>query len=82
MYVSRQDRALKASRNVRNEPRLGEGSTDLSGLPRLDVVEVEQWRWIWGSRHDYHLHNDQVIMDLREVLSGPLRTAGFRTIGR
>jgi pimeloyl-ACP methyl ester carboxylesterase len=80
VYVSPQDRALKASRNVRNEQRLGEGGTDLSSLPRLDVVEVVQWRWIWGSQHHYHLHNEAVIVDLRKVLSGPPHLEGSRTI--
>jgi esterase/lipase superfamily enzyme len=80
VYVSPQDRALKASRNVRDEPRLGEGGTDLSSLPRLDVVEVLQWRWIWGSQHHYHLHNEAVIVDLRKVMSGLPHLEGSRTI--
>ena len=82
VYVSPQDRALKASRNVRDQPRLGEGGADLSGLPGLDVVEVVQSRWRWGARHLYHLTDDAVGADLREVLSGPPHTSGSRTIGR
>jgi esterase/lipase superfamily enzyme len=81
VYVSPQDRALKASRDVSREPRLGEGGTDLSGLPKLDVIEVIQWRWIWGSHHDYHLRNTDVVNDLREVFSGPPHASGSRTIG-
>jgi hypothetical protein len=81
VYVSPQDRALKASRNVRDQPRLGEGRVDLSSLPGLDVVEVLQSNWIfWGTHHLYHLNNDAVVADLREVLSGPPHKSGSRTI--
>lgn len=81
VYVSPQDRALKASRDVSHQLRLGEGATDLSALPRLDVVKVIQWRWLWGSHHDYHLHDSDVVNDLSEVLSGPPHLLGSRTIG-
>jgi esterase/lipase superfamily enzyme len=81
VYVSPQDRALKASRNVRDQPRLGEGRVNLSGLTGLDVIEVSQWSWaFWGTRHLYHLNNDAVVADLREVLSGPPHRSGSRTI--
>jgi esterase/lipase superfamily enzyme len=81
VYVSQQDRALKASRNVSHQLRLGEGATDLSALPRLDVVTVIQWRWMWGSHHDYHLNDSNVVSDLEAVLSGPPHLLGSRTIG-
>jgi esterase/lipase superfamily enzyme len=81
VYVSPQDRALKAARNVRDQPRLGEGRVDLSSVPGLDVVEVAQWSWMfWGTRHLYHLDNDAVVADLREMLSGPPHRSGSRTI--
>ena len=80
VYVSPQDRALKASRNVRDQARLGEGRADLSGLPQLEVIEVTQSRWRWGARHEYHLNNGSVIDDLRGVLSGPPHESGSRII--
>jgi len=80
VYVSAQDRALKASRNVRSEPRLGEGGMDVSGLDGIDVVEVSQRRWKFGSGHTYHLDDESVAQDLREVLSGQPRPLGRRTI--
>ena len=80
VYVSTQDRALRASRQVRSEPRLGEGGMGLSELDGIDVVEVSQRRWTWGSGHLYHLRDEIVAEDLREVLSGPPRTLGWRTI--
>ena len=80
VYVSAQDRALRASRSVRSEPRLGEGGMDLSELDGIDVVEVLQRRWRWSSGHVYHLQDEIVAEDLREVLSGPPRTSGWRTI--
>jgi esterase/lipase superfamily enzyme len=82
VYVSPQDRALKASRDVSHQSRLGEGRVDLSPLPTLDVVEVIQSRWVWwGSHHDYHLHDADVANDLREVLAGPPHRLGSRKIG-
>jgi esterase/lipase superfamily enzyme len=80
VYVSPQDRALKASRKVRSEPRLGEGSVDLSQIDGIDVVEVSQRRWRFSSRHLYHLEDDKVAEDLGAVLSGPPRPTGSRTI--
>ena len=80
VYVSAQDRALRTSRNVRNEPRVGEGGIDLSQLDGIDVVEVLQRRLIFSSRHLYHLKDENVAEDLREVLSGPPLTSEWRTI--
>jgi esterase/lipase superfamily enzyme len=80
VYVSAQDRALRTSRTVRNEPRVGEGGVDLSQLDGIDVVEVSQRRWTFSSGHLYHLEDDNVAVDLREVLSGPPLTSGWRTI--
>lgn len=85
VYVSPQDRALKASRQVRTEPRLGEGVSDLSGLEGLeglDIVEVEQRRLRWGSLHEYYLDNAAVGEDLQRVLSEPPHASGSRIIER
>jgi esterase/lipase superfamily enzyme len=81
VYVSPQDRALKASRHVRNEPRLGEGSPGLSDLHGIDIVEVQQARWRWGSLHEYYLENAAVAEDLEEVLTGDPHPSGSRVIG-
>lgn len=80
VYVSAQDRALRTSRNVSSEPRVGEGEVDLSELDGIDVVEVSQRRWKLRSGHMYHLQDEDVAEDLREVLSGPPLTSGWRTI--
>jgi esterase/lipase superfamily enzyme len=80
VYVSAQDRALKASRNVRDEPRLGEGFLDLSALDGIDVVEVSQKRWRFGAGHNYHLNDATVGTDLSRVLSGSPRRFGWREI--
>ena len=80
VYVSAQDRALRTSRNVSNAPRVGEGGVELSELDGIDVVEVSQRRWKFSSGHLYHLEDENVAEDLREVLSGPPLTSGWRTI--
>ena len=80
VYVSGEDRALKASRRVSGEPRLGEGDLDLSALAGIDVVDVVQPRWTWKTGHAYHLENEAVADDLRATLSGAPRTTGSRMI--
>jgi esterase/lipase superfamily enzyme len=80
VYVSAEDRALKASRRISGEPRLGEGGLELTGLAGIDVVDVVQRRWTWKTGHTYHLNNDAVAHDLRETLSGAPRTVGSRMI--
>lgn len=80
VYVSTRDRALKASRNLRDDPRLGESVVGLSGLADIDVVEVMQRFWANGSGHVYHLHSVAVAEDLREVLAGPPHSAGWRMV--
>jgi esterase/lipase superfamily enzyme len=80
VYVSTEDRALKASRRVSGEPRLGQGDLDLSGLEGVDVVDVVQRRWTLKAGHTYHLQNQAVADDLREVLFGAPRTSGARLI--
>jgi esterase/lipase superfamily enzyme len=80
LYVSGQDRALKASRNIRDQPRLGEGALDPSTLDGIDVVEVHQPRWRFGTGHNYHLAEPQIFADLRAVLTGPPRRRGSRSI--
>jgi esterase/lipase superfamily enzyme len=80
VYASAQDRALKASRQMRDEPRVGEGGRVIADLEGIDVVEVDQWRWRWGALHEYHLENESVVEDLREVLSGPPHATGPRII--
>ena len=80
VYVSAQDRALKASRHMRDEPRVGEGGRVIADLDGIDIVEVDQRRWRWGALHEYHLKNESVADDMREVLSGPPHAAGPRII--
>jgi esterase/lipase superfamily enzyme len=80
VYVSPEDRALKASRNMRDEPRLGESAIGLSELAGVDVVQVTQGFPLRGSGHVYHLHSRAVADDLREVLSGPPHVIGWRMV--
>jgi esterase/lipase superfamily enzyme len=80
LYVSGQDRALKASRNIADQPRVGEGSLDFSKLDGIDVVEVRQPRWRFTTGHNYYLTEPQIFADLRAVLTGPPRQRGSRTI--
>jgi pimeloyl-ACP methyl ester carboxylesterase len=80
IYVSSEDRALKASRNLRDEPRLGESVVGLAELADVDVVVVMQGFWGRGSGHVYHLRSRAVAEDLREVLSGPPHNAGWRMV--
>jgi len=79
-YVSPEDRVLKASRNLRDDPRLGESVVGLSELPGIDVVDVMQGFWPRGSGHLYHLQSRAVAEDLREVLSGSPHSAGRRVV--
>ena len=80
VYASGQDRALKASRNIRDQPRLGEGSLDFLTLDGVDVVDVLQPRWRFGTGHNYHLTEPAIFADLRAVLTGPPRRRGSRSI--
>lgn len=80
VYVSPADRALKASRSLRDDPRLGESVIGLSALAGVDVVEVVQGFWTKGAGHLYHLNSPAVAEDLRDVLSGPPHSAGWRII--
>jgi len=80
VYASGQDRALKASRNIRDQPRLGEGSLDFLTLDGIDVVDVLQPRWRFGAGHNYHLAEPAIFADLRAVLTGSPRLRGSRTI--
>lgn len=74
-YVSGSDNALALSREIHGYPRLGEAGAHLVGLSGVELIDVSELPLRRVSGHLYHLYNEPVILDLRELLNDGLAAA-------
>jgi esterase/lipase superfamily enzyme len=68
LYASRNDTALKLSRQIHGYPRLGEAGADLPLLEGVETIDVSNARRYSFSGHIYHLYNPAVSADLSQLL--------------
>jgi len=68
VYVSENDKALQLSHEVHGYPRLGEAGDNLTVLEGVETIDISGIGKRRMSGHLYHLFNQEVIEDLRQLL--------------
>ncbi len=69
LYVSANDSPLMLSQQVHGYPRLGEPGEHLDGLTGIEIIDVSEISIRSPSGHLYHLHHNEVINDLAQLLN-------------
>lgn len=69
LYLSENDKALKLSREVHGNPRLGEAGEYLTIVPGIETIDISGIKNRRLSGHLYHLFDSEVIKDLTLLLN-------------
>lgn len=68
LYVSENDKALRASREAHGYPRLGEAGEHLTVLAGIETIDISPAGTRRFSGHIYHLYHSEVAADLLALL--------------
>lgn len=74
-YVNDDDRPLALSAQLHGYPRLGQAFNDVASLDGVEVIDVSRLPEETAIGHLYHIHNDNVGLDLDQLLNRGLHAS-------